>query len=134
MRLPSGGSEPPASSVPPNPRTLRGSRTLRLPILSQVHMPILLSGQKENRLHYADGLKKLTILSVSYMPISFCIAKYSLFPRRRSKLCSSKDLKLFMVKISFRYDRILTHMGRMFKYTAGILLSMLRLYLDICFW
>ena len=57
MRLPSGGSEPPASSVPPNPRTLRGSRTLRLLILSQVHMPILLSGQKENRLRYADGLK-----------------------------------------------------------------------------
>ena len=58
MRLPSGGSEPPASSVPPTPRTLRGSRTLRFLILSQVHIPFLLSGQKENRLRYADGLRK----------------------------------------------------------------------------
>ena len=67
MSFTSGGSEPPASSVPPNPRTLRGSRTLRLLNLSQVHMPVLLSGQKENRLRYADGLKKLIILSVSLL-------------------------------------------------------------------
>ena len=121
MSFTSGGSEPPASSVPPNPRTLRGSRTLRLLNLSQVHMPVLLSGQKENRLRYADGLQKLVIVSVSYIPESVCTANNSLFPRRSSKLCSSKDLKLFMVKISFRYDRILTHKERMFKYTCSIL-------------
>ena len=67
MSVASGGSGPPASSVPPTPRTLRGSRTLRLLSLSQVHMPVLLSGQKENRLRYADGLKKLIILSVSLL-------------------------------------------------------------------
>ena len=58
MRLPSGGSEPPTSTIPSTPRTLRGSRTLKYLILSQGHIPVLLSGQKENRLRYADGLRK----------------------------------------------------------------------------
>ncbi len=98
MSVASGGSGPPASSVPPTPRTLRGSRTLKKADLeSDAYSSSAIRANKENRLRYADGLQKLTILSVSYMPISVCIAKYSLFPRRRSKLCSSKDLKLFIV-------------------------------------
>ena len=99
MSVASGGSGPPASSVPPTPRTLRGSRTLKKADLeSDAYSSSAIRAKKKTACAMQTVLRNfLSYLSVSYMPISFCIANNSLFPRRSSKLCSSKDLKLFIV-------------------------------------
>ena len=60
------------------------------------------------------------LISVSYIPKSVRIAKHSLFPRRSSKLCSSRVLKFFIVSFPFVYSRILTRLFPFGKYIRSI--------------
>ena len=60
------------------------------------------------------------LISVPYIPKSVRIAKHSLFPRRSSKLCSSRVLKFFIVSFPFVYSRILTRLFPFGKYIRSI--------------
>ena len=60
------------------------------------------------------------LISVPYIPKSVRIAKHSLFPRRSSKLCSSRVLKFFIVSFPFVYSRILTRLFSFDKYICSI--------------
>ena len=60
------------------------------------------------------------LIPVSYIPKSVRIAKHSLFPRRSSKLCSSRVLKFFIVSFPFVYSRILTRLFPFGKYIRSI--------------
>lgn len=61
------------------------------------------------------------LISVPYIPKSVRIAKHSLFPRRSSKLCSSRVLKFFIVSFPFVYSRILTRLFPFGKYIRSII-------------